>query len=433
MVSHYEMTVAGCKVLYLPMEFAKSDFTSQQQEIIKSLQNAIVICVDLVYSDYPAGTDFSSLTQRRLETLQKLLPGVFTMRNMRFRKYRQTTAKTKNAATDLDHGFFIYFRPLPSATSSKKEISEMKNMLKETSTEKNYRRGDTSNKWNWQLTILADTSYGVLTSIKIPEGTTRQVLRISVKDAVLRQYIPKNREQDYFNLDSVYQVIDRKVDLVPDGSYSVYHPIDSTVFKVLGRHKWNNAFIISDVTGSMYPYTGQLLKWLKLNLANKGEEHFLFFNDGDNKPDNQKIIGKTGGLYPVFTSNYEEVEAAILDAMEHGSGGDAAENNMEALIAANRICKNCDTIVMIADNWAPVKDISLLSSFRKPVKIILCGVFDKIHPDYLKLARDTKGSIHLIEEDIYNLAGLKEGATIKIHGRMYQLIQGDFYDVTPRE
>jgi len=150
-------------------------------------------------------------------------------------------------------------------------------------------------------------------------------------------------------------------------------------------------------------------------------EKFQKLNDGDNKEDDKKVIGKTGGLYSVFSNKYDEIEKTIVTAMTNGSGGDAPENNIEALLESNKICSDCDSIVMIADNWAPVKDLSLIASYHKPVKVVLCGVYNKINPDYLKLARETKGSLHLIEEDIYSLSQLKEGETIKIHGATYKL------------
>ena len=111
-------------------------------------------------------------------------------------------------------------------------------------------------------------------------------------------------------------------------------------------------------------------------------------------------------------------------------GGDAPENNIEALIESENVCNNCDSIIMIVDNWAPIKDISLLEKFHKPVKVVVCGVLGKINKDYLKLVRDTKGSLHLIEEDIYNLSELKEGETIKIHGVVYKLIKGEFTEIS---
>ena len=68
---YYEMAIAGSKVLYLPMEYGKSEFTYQQTEAIKKLKNANIIRVDLVYSDYPPKIDLNPLTKKRLEALQK--------------------------------------------------------------------------------------------------------------------------------------------------------------------------------------------------------------------------------------------------------------------------------------------------------------------------------------------------------------------------
>ena len=56
----------------------------------------------------------------------------------------------------------------------------------------------------------------------------------------------------------------------------------------------------------------------------------------------------------------------------------------------------------------------------------LCGSGGSIHPDYLKLAYTTGGSIHTIEEDILNLARLNEGEIIKIAGRSYKIRNGEF-------
>ena len=211
-----------------------------------------------------------------------------------------------------------------------------------------------------------------------------------------------------------------------------YNSIDTTVSTVFSRHQWGKAIIIADVTGSMYPYTGQLLLWLKLTSSDGLKRPFVFFNDGDNKKDDEKIIGKTGGVYSVITSKYDEVEKTIIKAMEAGCGGDAPENNIEALIRADKLCNSCDSVVMIADNWASVKDISLLSTIIKPVKIVLCGVYGPINTDYLNIARKTKGSVHLIEQDIYELSKMKEGDVIEIKGRKYKIIEGEFKEVVKK-
>lgn len=431
LTAYYEMATAGSKVLYLPMNYGKSDFSAQQKEAIKSLNNAVITRIDLAYSDYPAKADFSPLTKARLEALQKILPNVFSDRTIEFRKVRQTIGTTKDVASGLQHGFFIYFRPLPTKGSGKEEALKLKSLL----TDKAYdKSADDTTDFFWcsQTAIYADTTETPLPAV--PSNCTRTITIISIKDAVSRELIPKDYIDEYqqWGGDSVFCIEDRRNGGCDGDDYFVYDQVDTTVTQVFKRNNWKRSFIIADVTGSMYPYAAQLLKWIQLNLTDKEKRYFCFFNDGDNKDEGEKVIGKTGGIYPVFTSEYDEVEKTITKAMENGSGGDAPENNMEALLESNKICKDCDSIIMIADNWAPIKDISLLAAYHKPVKVVLCGVFDKINEDYLKLARDTKGSIHLIEEDIYTLSELREGETIKIHRITYKLIEGNFTDITPK-
>ena len=47
-----------------------------------------------------------------------------------------------------------------------------------------------------------------------------------------------------------------------------------------------------------------------------------------------------------------------------GYGGDCPENNMEALIKGVKQATPYKELVMIADNYAPVKDIELLKNFN---------------------------------------------------------------------
>ena len=99
---------------------------------------------------------------------------------------------------------------------------------------------------------------------------------------------------------------------------------------------------------------------------------------------------------------------------------------MEALIKGTKAAHPYKELVMIADNYAPVKDISLLESFNVPVRIILCGVNDEIEPDYLRIAYKTKGSVHTMEEDILSIGKLLDGQEIKIGKNTYRLMKGKF-------
>ncbi|MFT3679650.1 MAG: hypothetical protein QM791_05230 [Ferruginibacter sp.] len=428
----YNITASGCKVLYLPMEYGKATFTLNQYVAIQELKNVNIAGIELVYTDYPAKADFTILNRKRLNNLFSIFPGAFNNATA-FKKIRQTSATTKEEASYMPHGFYIYYRPEASIETVKSDLKKMGRILKEgippPGTEL---MADSGVQICSEFSFYPDTAGGYIHSLR--EGFTRTVTKISTAEGIKNKLIDTTI---YGNIidgsDSIYYILDINKDSCHfwDGVYD-YTAIDTTVSEILKRHKWNKALIAADVTGSMYPYSAQLLMWLKLTMNDNARRKFIFFNDGDNKMNNEKIIGKTGGLYPVETSKYEDVEKTIELAMSNGCGGDAPENNLEALIKAGEICNSCDSIVMIADNWAPVKDIALLSLLSKPVKIILCGVYGSINTDYLNIARKTKGSIHLIEQDIYELSKMKEGDILEINGRKYTITGGEFKELTAK-
>lgn len=206
---------------------------------------------------------------------------------------------------------------------------------------------------------------------------------------------------------------------------------DSTIFKIFGRNKWINIDVVGDVTGSMYPYTAQLLLWLKLQSLDSLTRNYCFFNDGDNLPDHKKKMGKTGGVYSKECSSFSEVLNLVKTTMENGGGGDAPENNIEALIEAEKKFPDVAFHVLIADNWAPIKDISLIEHVTKPVRIVLCGVYyNAVNIDYLNLARLTGGSVHLIESDLINLSAMHEGEILNIGDKIFKILDGRFKDVS---
>jgi len=208
-----------------------------------------------------------------------------------------------------------------------------------------------------------------------------------------------------------------------------YGPISDSVFStVLNRNKqWKNKLIILDVTGSMQPYTDQVKMWYKLNYSKKDPIQFVLFNDGDNCPDNRKIIGKTGGIHYCIYCDIETFSDSLFSARYAGNGGDGPENNLEATLAALSNCRNYSDIILVVDNYSPVKDIELLKLVDKPVKIILCGANNGyINTDYLDIAYHTKGSVHTIEEDIVNIGKTLDGAKIRIGKKYFVLTKGKF-------
>lgn len=208
--------------------------------------------------------------------------------------------------------------------------------------------------------------------------------------------------------------------------------LDSTIIKALERNSsWKNMVIVADMTGSMSPYATQLLVWFQLIMKDKRIKQVVFFNDGDSKNTAAKRIGSTGGIYMADTVSYSNILATATKTISKGSGGDCPENNCEALIESINKNPGVKEIIMIADNFAAIKDIILVDKITVPIRIILCGTgYLPIHVDYLTLARKTGGSIHTIAEDIDKLSALNEGQIIKIGLTKYQVIGGAFIRIS---
>lgn len=203
---------------------------------------------------------------------------------------------------------------------------------------------------------------------------------------------------------------------------------DSTVLKVFKRHQnWKNMLVVADLTGSMAPYVAQVMVWLRLNETKKKAAHFTFFNDGNAKSSSEKIIGATGGIYQSKTDDFHKILDLALLTMESGYGGDKMENDIEAILAGLDQCKNCTDIVLVADNNSDMRDFELIHQIDKPVKVVICGsISGSINPQYLNLARDTKGSLHTIEKDLTNLAKVNEGEKITMGFYQYIIKDGKF-------
>lgn len=201
---------------------------------------------------------------------------------------------------------------------------------------------------------------------------------------------------------------------------------DKTVLTVLKRNNWSNILAVVDVTGSMYPYAAQVYLWMKLNQATNQTKYYVFFNDGDGKPDASKRIGATGGLYGTKTNSLDVLLKTMAIAMKNGNGGDGPENDIEAMLYGINKCPECTNIIHVADNNTSPKDIELLYKVQKPVRVIACGVSGSVEPKLLYIAYKTGGSFHTIEEDIRNLSSLSIGETVRVAGKYYRLGRSGF-------
>lgn len=224
------------------------------------------------------------------------------------------------------------------------------------------------------------------------------------------------------------KIRDVNLELFVNGEMTIH---DSVIIKSLNKIKLEKrTTIVADVTGSMYPYIGQLLFWYKMELDKTPVRQFVFFNDGDGKPDLLKRLGKTGGIYTSDTRKIAELEKVMTSAIVNGDGGDLPENDLEGILKGLKTYKT-DQVILIADCTSPIKDMALLKNINVPVSVILCGNPIRIHPDYLTLARHTHGILYTLDEQFDNITDIKEGETLAIAGMIYKYKSGRFRKLMP--
>ncbi len=457
-IATYTERKKNCEVLYISTTYSKFDYPVPGE--LNSLNNATILAIDLVYTDFPAGHSFNSLNRNRFLKLDTMLAGV-NLKNIPVTLYRQTRAKTKHEAEKDFHGFVIYYkkntaRPmaaiddlfinLPKDTVEIEDLSP-KSILDSAAaqiymTDDEFIKKLTDTDFNPDtLSKIKDAFLKIIDSVnttyfscysKSLEDSFKSNKLLKVK-VYTKEVMVENGQINKSDL-KFYKNCEKFLHIT--GKVPVYSPLarfytlDSVVEKVLTRNKWNNMMVCADVTGSMSPYVVQLLVWLKLNANNQSLKYFVAFNDGDNKQDKKKKIGKTGGIYSTPSWQYKDVAKTVYTGVKNGNGGDTPENDIEALLFGQDFCNNCSNFILIADNNAPVKDLALLHKMSKPVKVILCGVSIFINTDYLNIARKTGGSIHTIEADITHLALMKEGEIFEFKGRQYKIKGGSFVDIT---
>lgn len=467
------------KMVTLTMPIGRSNIVNVAGDTA-ALRSAGALMIDVVCTDYPSNASLTTLNQKRFAELFRRFPYLNKNSLQQVNFFRQLKGNTAESAATMFHGLVIKFRIAQDAPATKHDIEKLDELLasafppeeekeetvpEETVETDEYGTLESLRKKpklssNNSITVYQDGPYVLVDPRQaVPELQASGKLRAdSVK-------IIKGREiYSYFKPGSPYAALLQKsnvdvpliitekkdwfkevigngpaakkktnvnIDSIGKTGYKPSLP-DSTILKTFERNRhWNNIAVLADVTGSMYPYSAQLLIWIKMNLETNKEGRFIFFNDGDKKKEAEKVTGSTGGIYSKVCTSFDETKELVKLAMRNGNGGDVPENNIEALIRAEKDYPNARFNVMIADNWAPVKDKMLTGRLTKPVRIILCGVYqDGINVDYLNLAKQTKGSLHLMEQDLVNIALMNEGEVLKIGSRSYRIINGNFEDIT---
>jgi hypothetical protein len=213
-----------------------------------------------------------------------------------------------------------------------------------------------------------------------------------------------------------------KFDKFLTGEYKIR---DSTIFKVFERNpQWKKVLLVVDMTGSMFPYIGQLLVWFKKTFEDGKIKYYALFNDGDNLADEKKVVGRTGGVHTYEAKDYKKLKKDIEDVRKLGEGGDDPENDLEAITASILAYRDYGDIVLLADD-SQVRDMALLKRIRKPIHIILCGTKKGVNDQYLKIAYQTKGSIHTANTDV-DMKKIKDGDEVIIEKDIFKFKNGQF-------
>lgn len=419
--------------VYFSVPFAGAQIENKKEK--SKLKDKIITKVQLYYSSYKLSKDFSQpvLNKSRFDSLLKLTPGLKSNTFLKWEVFEQSQAKNEAEAKKLFHGFRIVFVDAPTESSAKDELEHFKKML--------------------SIDSLGHFENVVVEKMKITKKTIKKGY-----DPILKSKREKNivldkkgllgrKEHNINDIETTYvkKIVGRKY--IPPGGLSldiessfisplripfVKKNIDTTVIAALKRIKINpeNTLMVLDVTGSMSPYSIQVCLWNRLNFKPGKPNYFVLFNDGDRKKTSQKNIGSTGGIYTLKADSAIDLEKKIIYVMEKGFGGDIPENNLEAVIQGIKKFPFIKQVIMIADNYSPVRDMALLEKIKIPVKVIVCGAYDlRYSCDYLNIAKATNGSIHTLKTDLLDISKTKEGDVIELNGYNYKLSKGKFIPI----
>ncbi len=436
LIQHFSLppSEAGRNILVLEVPFSNAEFISP---LLASVAKGKVIeKVQLVYTTFKVSPDFDQqkLNQQRLRNLLSLLPNAFSNPMTEWELIGQTGAQSVEDGKKYFHGFIITWRPDASSTLVKNELLILDSLfLPKIHRDELISRDSKKDSLKTDIRILTNPD-GSKTVINrnISQDSLWRFLKSDKEDfsVVAAMWIDTAHtsimvlEQDFngIKIKRVWKLEEHYSDKPTSTMSDVdLHNPDSVVTTVMKRNSWEHMVVVADVTGSMSPYTAQVLAWVPVGLAGGKCAGFVFFNDGDGKQTNRKDIGKTGGIYSIQTQHFDSVYYLMKTAMNAGDGGDLAENPVEAMIYSINSFPITSEIILIADNFSAPRDLELFKKVNRPVHIVLCGARGTVNPDYLFLARQTHGTIHTVHDDILTLDQMKDGDVVVIEGKHYLL------------
>jgi hypothetical protein len=152
-----------------------------------------------------------------------------------------------------------------------------------------------------------------------------------------------------------------------------------------------------------------------------------YMADGGEMKDELKKVGAAGGVYSFEAKDFKKFKRDVDETRKKGGerqGGDEPENDLEAVYKSITTLKGFSDIVLVADD-SPVRDMALLKRIKKPIHVIICGTAKGINSEYLKIAYQTKGSIHTANSDL-DMKKLVNGLEFTIDDDIFLFKNGEF-------
>lgn len=401
LVPEYQLA-RGKKAVFLKNGLRSSSFIAPQ--LWRNIKDTVYpYRVDIVYSRYPVRDgeykEIYPLLCNRLLRLFELDPSLNDTA-LKWRTILQTHVVNDDQVNSLFHGVVIWYRTAAEEAEANGESDSLGAENKLVQTE----RGSQSSSVELIKTINGLRENALLNdSIRnLIDGKSLDVQRHIIqqylsKALTIKNTIPLNERTPLEMMQYKKQI----------NEYLKHNPFsDSVVWKVFDRHpEWTDALVINDWTGSMYGYGAQVLHWHLNNYKHSGVRFLSLFNDGDGKTTAQKVIGETGGVYSSEASDIPSILNLFNLVRLNGGGGDRPENNIEAILTSMERFPEHKEIILIADNFACIRDIELAYKITKPIRIIVCGYSKDfgVNTHLAYLAKISNGGLYTLENDIENL------------------------------
>ena len=397
-IETYRPERGAFKMLRVPMSFDNDSITRPAP---RGLDIDMVYRVDYVASSTTKNISSyqKNLNQSRWNKLRDFL-NIEESEVFDTRIYYQVTEHAEDAK-QLFHGFVVYYQGSAEGLHVE-SMSAYPSLINKIA---GFKVTPNTDRLVVPKSVQVDSVY--LGDIHMKEKKALDVQLVRNNHIIEWGYDSIGRDKKYYNS---FYILTK----VSAGIFAAFTSLtDRTLFDMLRRNKVNaNTLIVTDLTGSMYPYYAQLLVWHAVKMSKGERANHVFFNDGDRKLDCDKVIGNTGGIYTTSSNDVLKVYRKMDVCMKSGFGGDCPENNFEAVKFGLKKFTNTDNVILICDNWAVPRDTSLLSTIDQPIAFVMCGTTLGLNPSYLNLCKQNCGSITTIERSLshFDMTKPKDGS-----------------------